>query len=100
MRALYAVTGILALLSTTMFVPQTQADTTAATPVAAQQPAALPQRGLTMQQVEQKFGAPQQKIAAVGEPPISRWLYADYTVYFEHQFVIHAVANKKLPAGN
>lgn len=56
---------------------------------------AMPVRGMTTTQVEQKFGAPQEKIPAVGEPPISRWEYADYTVYFEHQYVIHSVPRRK-----
>lgn len=52
-----------------------------------------PTRGMTMQQVEAKFGSPVTREAAVGEPPITRWVYDDYTVYFEHQYVIHASVN-------
>lgn len=55
----------------------------------------LPVRGMNKQQVEARFGAPLEKIPAVGEPPISRWVYADYTVYFEHQYVIHTVLKRK-----
>ncbi len=55
----------------------------------------LPLRGMKMQQVEERFGAPQEKIPAVGKPPISRWVYADYTVYFEGQYVIHTVTRRK-----
>ena len=51
----------------------------------------LPQRGLDMATVESRYGAPVRVIEAVGEPPITRWVYPDYTVYFEHQFVIHPV---------
>lgn len=53
----------------------------------------LPGRGMTMTQVEEKFGSPLQKLPEVGEPPIIRWIYADYTVYFEYQFVINSVLN-------
>lgn len=53
----------------------------------------LPHKGMSMSQVEQQYGQPQRKLPAVGEPPISRWVYGDYTVYFEHQYVIHAVLN-------
>jgi hypothetical protein len=55
----------------------------------------LPVRGMTMKQVEAKFGSPQKKIPAVGDPPITRWVYPDYTVYFEYRYVIHAVLNRK-----
>ena len=27
-------------------------------------------------------------------PPITRWSYADYTVYFENDHVVHSVLNK------
>jgi hypothetical protein len=50
-----------------------------------------PTQGMSMAEVEQKFGTPEQKFAAVGEPPISRWQYSDFVVYFEHSSVIHSV---------
>lgn len=53
----------------------------------------MPVRGMTMKQVEKRFGIPQKKLPAVGDPPITRWVYKDYTVYFEYQYVIHAVLN-------
>lgn len=53
----------------------------------------LPAKGMSMAQVENDFGAPNQKMAPVGEPPISRWIYGDYTVYFEYKYVIHTVMN-------
>ncbi len=52
-----------------------------------------PTRGLTMAQVEQRFGEPQEKLPAVGKPPITRWVYGNYTVYFEHQYVLHSVVH-------
>jgi hypothetical protein len=52
-----------------------------------------PNRGMTMATVEAKFGAPAAKHNAVGEPPITRWDYPGFSVYFEHQFVIHAVVS-------
>lgn len=55
---------------------------------------AQPARGQTMQQVEARFGAPVQRRAAVGQPPITRWEYADFVVYFESQYVIHAVRKR------
>jgi hypothetical protein len=44
-----------------------------------------------MDKVESVWGQPQSKQSAVGDPPISRWEYSDFIVYFEYQRVIHAV---------
>jgi hypothetical protein len=52
---------------------------------------ATPGRGMTMDQVATKFGAPVAKTPAVGKPPISRWEYPGFVVYFEHEHVIHSV---------
>lgn len=59
----------------------------------------LPKRGERMATVRARFGEPTREIAAVGggsvhTPPITRWVYPSFTVYFEHQFVINAVVNK------
>ena len=51
-----------------------------------------PARGSTMGSVESKFGAPAQKHATGGQPPITRWDYAGVSVFFENDRVIHAVA--------
>jgi hypothetical protein len=53
-----------------------------------------PMRGTTQAQVEAKYGSPVTKKAAVGEPPISRWEYPQFTVYFEYDRVIHAVLKR------
>ncbi|MDH5358757.1 MAG: hypothetical protein OEY48_02990 [Gammaproteobacteria bacterium] len=50
-----------------------------------------PTQGMTMAEVEQKFGPAEQKNPAVGEPPITRWVYKDFVVFFEHNQVIHSV---------
>lgn len=52
-----------------------------------------PDNGLSMQAVETRYGQPLEKAAPVGEPPITRWRYPDFTVYFEFNKVIHSVAN-------
>jgi len=52
---------------------------------------ATPARGMSMEQVAAKFGEPATKVPAVGKPPISRWEYPGFIVYFEHEHVIHAV---------
>lgn len=56
--------------------------------------AALPRRGSLMTTVEAQFGAPNEKREAVGTPPITRWIYPAFSVYFEHDHVVHAVLNK------
>ncbi len=50
-----------------------------------------PARGMSMDQVASKFGTPVTKVPAVGRPPISRWEYPGFVVYFEHEHVIHSV---------
>jgi outer membrane protein assembly factor BamE (lipoprotein component of BamABCDE complex) len=50
-----------------------------------------PRRGVTMTQVEAKFGAPVTKHDAVGSPPITRWDYSGFSVFFEHDRVIDSV---------
>jgi len=52
-----------------------------------------PVRGMTMTQVASKFGTPTSKVPAVGKPPISRWEYPGFVVYFEHDHVIHSVVS-------
>jgi hypothetical protein len=52
---------------------------------------ATPARGMSMQQVATKFGTPVTKVPAVGKPPISRWEYPGFIVYFEADHVIHSV---------
>ncbi len=51
-----------------------------------------PKRGSTMSEVEKRFGAPVEKHATVGQPPITRWDYPGFSVFFERDRVIHAVA--------
>ncbi|HEY3852189.1 MAG TPA: hypothetical protein VGL87_14530 [Steroidobacteraceae bacterium] len=53
-----------------------------------------PSRGMTMSQVASKFGAPVTKVPAVGNPPISRWEYPGFVVYFERDYVIHSVVSE------
>lgn len=51
----------------------------------------LPENGLSKADVEARFGQPQERHGAVGEPPISRWDYEGYSVYFEHDLVLFSV---------
>ncbi len=59
----------------------------------------VPVRGQTAAQVESRFGAPQQKLEPRGGqkrqwPTINRWVYPNFTVYFEKNKVIDVVANQ------
>ena len=54
----------------------------------------LPVNGMSRDEVQTRFGEPVSKHAAVGEPPITRWEYADFVVFFEYDRVIHAVLKR------
>jgi len=58
-----------------------------------------PTRGMTMGQVQARFGAPQSRLDPRGGqkrdwPTINRWMYPQFTVYFERSKVIDVVLNK------
>ena len=53
-----------------------------------------PSRGQSMEQVYSKFGQAQKEVSAVGKPPITRWVYEKFTVYFEHNHVIETVIHR------
>jgi len=81
-----------------VFIPATAAQADLLTLPAvdsARHQADMPTRGMSMQQVTTKFGQPIKKFPAVGDPPITRWKYAEYSVYFERQYVIHSVRNRR-----
>ena len=58
------------------------------------QPMAMPVRGMRMDQVRVQYGEPREIKPAVGDPPITRWVYDGYTVYFEYSYVIQSVINR------
>jgi hypothetical protein len=62
----------------------------------------LPAKGQTMAQVSKRYGEPQQKHAPAGgdaprHPPITRWDYAGFSVFFEHAHVVDAVVPGRPP---
>ena len=68
-----------------------------------QEPGNLPRRGMSMAQVEARFGAPSDRLDPRGGqkrawPTINRWVYPGYTVYFERTKVIDVVLTKADPA--
>lgn len=56
--------------------------------------AGKPSRGMTQANVEAEYGSPQSREGAVGDPPIERWEYANFVVFFEYDRVIHAVTKR------
>ncbi len=87
---------LLAILCSTTLLPSVVAADEIRIPVGQQgleRGLSLPQRGSSQDSVLSRFGEPQEKHAPVGQPPISIWHYADFTVYFEKDRVIHAVLN-------
>lgn len=50
-----------------------------------------PKRGMSMAQVEKHFGEPRERHPTVGTPPITRWDYDSFAVFFEKDLVIDAV---------
>lgn len=75
------------------------ADTLLIERVEAQDKLALPDRGLSMADVEARYGAPEMRLEPKGGqhpqwPVIHRWVYPQFTVYFERSHVIDVVARR------
>ena len=56
--------------------------------------AGKPTRGMSQARVEANFGTPQSRVSPVGDPPISRWEYSSFVVFFEYDKVIHSVTKR------
>ncbi len=54
-----------------------------------------PQLGQSMDEVRAQWGEPEKMEEPVGEPPITRWEYEVFTVYFEGDKVIHSVVKQQ-----
>lgn len=83
----------LAAMASPLALPAQNLEMASPPPAAAAQ--STPARGLTMSQVERQYGAPAERFAAVGQPPITRWVYPSMVVYFEYDHVVHAVALRR-----
>lgn len=64
------------------------------TDTAAEASVAFPSRGMSMNQVAKSYGEPKRRKAPVGDPPITRWEYDSFIVYFEYKHVIHSVPKR------
>lgn len=69
-------------------------------PPAAEAQAGIPGRGSSMAQVEARFGAPAERYAPVGQPPITRWVYPSFVVFFEYDHVVHTVSRRTPATGS
>ena len=90
MKRLIPALAAIAFLST----PLVRADTLLVERTDQAQISAVPKRGASMNQVNSLYGAPETKHAAVGKPPITRWDYPAFSVYFEYTHVIDSVLKR------
>jgi len=60
--------------------------------------APMPRRGESKTSVLERFGLADQEHPSVGTPPITRWDYRTFSVYFEHQHVINSVRHHQRSA--
>jgi len=87
-------TLILLFFSTFTFPAFLAADVLLIEPVRKTEGMNVPVNGQTMAEVESAYGAPRQKGSPVGEPPITRWDYERWSVYFEYERVLFTVLDK------
>lgn len=51
----------------------------------------VPQKGQSKRSVLERFGLADEEHPTVGKPPITRWDYREFSVYFEYDHVIDSV---------
>jgi hypothetical protein len=90
------------LLALLAFAGTSSAETLLIERVQEEPTAAMPARGMSMAQVEARYGAPTERLDPRGGqkrqwPTINRWSYPAFTVYFEKTKVVDAVATKADP---
>jgi len=51
----------------------------------------LPVNGMKQSEVRSHFGTPAKTDPPVGDPPITRWDYQGWSVYFEYDLVLYSV---------
>jgi hypothetical protein len=54
----------------------------------------VPVNGMTTVDVRARYGEPVTTDAAIGDPPITRWEYDRWSVYFEYDIVLFTVLHK------
>ncbi|NOR70877.1 MAG: hypothetical protein GQ532_14485 [Methylomarinum sp.] len=91
MNFTFIVTVTILILSTSITLAE---ERSLVTPEAVIKNVDRPVRGLNMDQVKKQLGQPLKILEAVGNPPITRWIYKDFIVYFEHNLVLHSVLSR------
>ena len=94
--------GVLVSAAASFHAAPAKADTLLVERVQQERSMNVPRRGMSMAQVERTYGAPSDKMPTAGgdaplHPPINRWVYPNYIVYFERNHVINSVAQRATP---
>jgi hypothetical protein len=82
---------IIAMIFTLMMQPISAGTTVIPGHSASDQAQSMPERGVKMESVLSNFGEPVQRYSAIGEPPITEWVYNSFRVYFEYETVLHSI---------
>jgi hypothetical protein len=82
------------LLSQTATAEVLLIDSLDSAPINSEEGIPRPTRSMTMEQVSQRFGQPSAAHPSVGDPPITRWDYPDYSVFFEYNHVLTSVLHR------
>lgn len=90
----YAAFTLVLLVASAVAVHADTLDMSAAEAEARFEAPGKPTRGMSQARVEANYGEPEARRSAVGDPPISRWDYENFVVYFEYDKVIHAVSRR------
>ena len=85
------------LLLLTLLLPLGSFAETLQIPLGQQGPSTLPlpQRGESQRSVLERFGLADEEHPSIGQPPITRWDYREFSVYFEYDHVINSVRHHR-----
>ena len=86
--------GVLAAIAALLAAASARAEEIRMAPTPSPVGVTTPPRGMTMDKVRAGYGQPVDQRAAVGDPPITRWEYDGFVVYFEYQYVLHSVVKR------
>ncbi|MES9860762.1 MAG: hypothetical protein ABW157_03460 [Candidatus Thiodiazotropha sp. LLP2] len=89
-----SITLFACLLSQSAIAEVLLVDSIDAAPINSEEGIPRPTRSMTMDQVNQRFGQPSAAHPSVGNPPITRWDYPSYSVFFEYNHVLTSVLHR------
>ncbi|MEN8178369.1 MAG: hypothetical protein ABFS39_07060 [Pseudomonadota bacterium] len=90
----FILSGLL-MASSTTFSDVLLIDTIHEAPVNSGEGISRPTRGMSMDRVKRDYGDPTATHPRIGDPPITRWDYSDYSVFFEYRHVLTAVVHQR-----